>query len=68
MNHILELTRARPETKTIREFQWLKTAQRYIDAARAELAAQPNDQELVALVQMMEQFVNCEENKLRARV
>jgi hypothetical protein len=50
----------------LRELHWLVQAERYLRNARNELEQKPQDQELKALVQLMEEVVVAEHSRVRA--
>jgi hypothetical protein len=52
--------------RRLRELHWLVQAERYLRNARSELEQKPQDQELRALVQLMEEVVVAEHSRVRA--
>jgi len=50
----------------LRELHWLVQAERYLRNARSELEQKPQDHELRALVQLMEEVIVAEHSRVRA--
>jgi hypothetical protein len=50
----------------LRELHWLVQAERYLGRARNELDQNPKDDQLKALVQLMEEVVGAEHSRVRA--
>jgi hypothetical protein len=53
-------------TQRLRELHWLVQAERYLRRARSELEHNPKDDELKALVDLMEEVVGAEHSRVRA--
>jgi hypothetical protein len=50
----------------LRELHWLVQAERYLRRARSELEHNPKDDQLKALVNLMEEVVGAEHSRVRA--
>jgi hypothetical protein len=50
----------------LRELHWLVQAERYLRRARSELEQNPRDDQLKALVQLMDEVVGAEHSRVRA--